>query len=79
MSKNHLHIGEKILRKLEEEKLSVRWLAGKVKKDPSNLRRTLKKKSMDSDLLHSISEVLHYDFLQYYNSDKKDEVKLTSL
>jgi hypothetical protein len=79
MNNPQIHIGELILQRLKEEKLSVRWLALKVKKDPSNLRRTLKKRSMDSDLLLNISEVLHYDFLQYYRSCKNYEVNLTSL
>jgi len=58
MSKYHIHIGDLILQKLKDEKLSVRWLARKVNKDPSNLCKMLKKKSIDSDLLQRISQVL---------------------
>ena len=77
MNNPNIHIGELITQKLEEEKLSVRWLAYKVDRDPSNLHKILKKKSMDSDLIQRISEVLHYDFFQYYSSGKNYVVNFT--
>ena len=66
MSNYNIHIGVLIRQKLKEEELSMRWLARKVNKYPSNLCKILKKKSIDSDLLQSISEVLHNNFFQYY-------------
>ena len=70
MSTHHIHIGDLILQKLREEKLSVAWLAAKINIDPSNLHKKLKKKSMDTDLLHQISKVLDYMFFQYYLADQ---------
>jgi len=61
-----IHIGEIIKEKLKEEKRSVAWLAEKVYKDPSNLRKILKKKSMDIDLLQRVSQALHHNFLNHY-------------
>ena len=51
---------------LKEKHLTVAWLADKVHKAPSNLRKTLKKKSMDTDLLCRISDVLNHCFLDCY-------------
>ena len=61
-----IHIGKIIKDKLKEEKRSVAWLAEKVYKDPSNLRKILKKQSMDIDLLQRISQALHHNFLNCY-------------
>jgi len=65
----NIDIGKIIKGKLKEEKRSVAWLAEKVFKDPSNLRKILKKKSMDIDLLQRISKALHHNFLNYYNDN----------
>ena len=64
-----IDIGRIIKEKLKEEKRSVAWLAEKVYKDPSNLRKILKKKSMDIGLLQRISKALHHNFLDYYNDN----------
>jgi len=68
MSNAHVHIGELILQKLKEEKLSVAWLAGKICTDPSSLRKKLKKDSMNTELLRRISEALNYRFFLYYEN-----------
>jgi len=64
-----IHIGNIVKEKLAAEKRSVAWLAEKVYKDPSNLRKILKKKSMDIDLLQRISKALHHNFLNYYKDN----------
>ncbi|MCL2291059.1 MAG: XRE family transcriptional regulator [Bacteroidetes bacterium] len=66
MKNYHIHIGELILQKLKKEKRSVAWLAGEVFIDPSNLRKVLKKKSMDTSLLQRISKALQYNFFYHY-------------
>jgi len=72
MSTHHIHIGELILQKLREEKLSVAWLAGKVDVDPSNLHKRLKKMSMDAELLLRISKALNYPFYKcYFDSENE--------
>jgi hypothetical protein len=63
---NNIHIGKLILQKLKEEERSVAWLAEKIYTDPSNLRKRLKKKSMDTELLVHISKILNYNFFNYY-------------
>jgi lambda repressor-like predicted transcriptional regulator len=66
MNNTNIHIGELILQKLKKERLTVAWLASKVNKDPSNLRKTLKKKSMNSELLQCISKALHCSVFDIY-------------
>jgi DNA-binding Xre family transcriptional regulator len=66
MSNPNIHIGELILQKLKEKNLPVAWLAGKVGMDPSNLRKQLKKISIDTHLLQHISKELSCNFFQYY-------------
>ena len=71
MSDTHIHIGELILQKLKEEDLPVAWLARKIGMDPSNLRKKLKKKSMDTDFLQNISNLLDGKFFQHYSAGEK--------
>ena len=66
MNSNEIDIGNLILQKLKEENLSVAWLAEKVDKEPSYFRKMLKKRSIDTNLLLSISKILNYNFFQYY-------------
>jgi len=66
MNTPHIHIGELIHQKLKEEKLSVAWLADKINIDSSNLRKILKKNSINTDLLCRISKALNYSFFRYY-------------
>ena len=60
MNNNEIHIGDLIIQKLKEKKRSIRWLAGEILVDPSNLRKRLKKKSMDTELLRNISKALRF-------------------
>ena len=71
MNNSHIHIGDLILQKLKEEKRTVEWLADEILADPSNLRKKLKKQSMDSKLLYIISKVLQCNFFMYYDIDIK--------
>ena len=68
MNNDEIDIGELILQKLKEEKRSVRWLAKKIDKDPSNLRKTLKKNSMNTALLKCIAKALKCSFFQDYEA-----------
>jgi len=71
MNNPNIHIGELIIQKLKEEKLPVAWLARKVGMDPSNLRKKLKKMSLDASFLQNISKILNCEFLQYYLAGEK--------
>ena len=66
MNSNEIDIGKLILQKLDEEGLSVNWLAEKLGKEHSYFHKILKKKSIDTDLLFNISKILHCNFFQYY-------------
>ena len=71
MNTPNVHTGELITQKLKEEGHPVAWLARKIGMDPSNLRKKLKKKSMDTDFLQNISNLLDGEFFQHFTADKK--------
>ena len=59
------NICDEILKELAAQRRSVRWLAEQIGCDHSNLSKRLKNyRSMNSDLLVSISDVLDVSFLQ---------------
>jgi len=64
-----IHIGEEIKKQLNAEKRSVVWLADKIFCDPSNMRKTLKKSHISTDLLYRISDVLDKDFFACYSQN----------
>jgi lambda repressor-like predicted transcriptional regulator len=68
MNSNEINIGELIFQRLKEEGLSVAWLARKVGKDQSNLRKALKKNSMNTELLRRIAKALKCSFSRYYEA-----------
>jgi DNA-binding Xre family transcriptional regulator len=68
MNNNEIHIGNLILRKLEEDKRSVTWLAEEIYTDPSNLHKLLKKKSISTATLQKIAKVLKCEF--FINDDR---------
>ena len=74
MSNPNMNISELILQKLKEEKRSVAWLAKKIFMDPSNLRKRLKKNSMNTELLRRISKALDYKFFRYYLDDEESPI-----
>ena len=71
MNNKDIPIGKLILQQLKANKRSVAWLADEILVDSSNFRKKLKKQSMDSELLHRISKVLHCNFFLYYEIDKE--------
>ena len=62
-----IHIGELICNKLNENQRSIAWLAQKVHHDRSSLRKLLKKDSIDTKLLLTISTTLQFDFFSCYS------------
>jgi hypothetical protein len=65
---DNIHISKLVLQKLKDEKRTVTWLAREIDKDPSNLRKRLKKGSIDTELLQQISKALHFHFFQYLDT-----------
>ena len=65
----NVHIGSIIRAKLEESSLSIAEFAERINRTRPTVYDKKKKKSIDTDLLIKISEVLEYNFLQevYHN------------
>ena len=63
---NTIHIGHKIQEVFEETEHSISWFAKKLNFDRTNIYSIFNRKSIDTDLLFEISEILHYDFFSIY-------------
>lgn len=61
-----IHIGQIIEKQVEVSALSKAEFARKIDKFPQNIKEVFGKKSIDTDLLFKISDVLEHDFFQYY-------------
>ena len=69
-----MHIGELILKCLEEKERSIAWLARKVNCNDANLGRMLKNSQhIHSELLLRISIALEEDFFVYYSEIIKEK------
>lgn len=80
-----MHIGEKIRAVYKESPLSVAEFARRIGTSRENMYAIFKRKSVDSDLLLKISQVLDHDFFFYlidkgkYNSlinEKQEALKI---
>ena len=69
---NTIHIGHKIEEVFKKTERPKTWFAKKLNCDPSNIYRIFKRKSIDTDLLFKISEILDYDFFTLYKPQKHD-------
>jgi plasmid maintenance system antidote protein VapI len=69
-----MHIGELILKTLEEKERPIAWLARKINCNDANLGRLLKNSQhIHSELLLRISIVLEEDFFKYYSEIVKEK------
>jgi len=67
-----VHIGNVIKTKVEESDFSFSSFASQIGIQRQNIDRTIfEKKSIDTDMLLQISNVLNFDFFQYYSPAKK--------
>lgn len=66
MEISDFNVGDCIKKFLKKEGRSENWLARSVYCDPGNFNRTLKKKSIDMDLLRRISVKLRHNFFADY-------------
>lgn len=57
-----VHIGEEIRKELHRQERTISWFARKLFCDRSNVYDIFKRKSIDTDLLMRISNILEYDF-----------------
>ena len=70
-----MHIGELIIKKLEEKERSIAWLARQVNCDDGNLGRLLKNSPhIHTELLMRISMALEEDFFVYYSEMIKEKL-----
>ena len=69
---NNIHIGHEIQMVFYTKERSIAWFAKKLNFDRTNIYRIFNRKSIDTDLLFEISEVLEFDFFTFYKpiSDK---------
>ena len=65
-----IHIGSIIKEKVEEQKLSVSEFARKISCDRTNVYYIYECKTIDTELLITISKVLNYDFYNKVYFDK---------
>ena len=69
-----MHIGQLIKQKMEEEGKTVSWLARELSYCRTNVYKIYDKKSIDTDLLLRISNLLHYDFFAVYSDEHRKNV-----
>ena len=70
MNYNDIHIGSRIQQVMKDQGRNVSWFAKQICFERSNVYKMFKRKSIDTDLLIKISEVLGHDFLSEYFYDK---------
>lgn len=69
-----IHIGKIIQEQVELRALSKAEFARKIDKFPQNIKEMFTKKSIDTDLLFKISDVLQHDFFQYYTKSNRNVI-----
>lgn len=75
----NIHIGSIIRSKLEESSLSIAEFAERINRTRPTVYDIFNRKSIDTDLLVKISEVLDYNFLQeVYLEKEKDLPEIVS-
>lgn len=72
-----LHIGELIRKRMEEQQISIVWLAKHLSCSRTNVYKLLNKYSLDTEILAKISKLLDFDFFSLYSEEiQKDREKL---
>ena len=64
-----IHIGKIIETELHRQDRPVTWFANKLYCDRTNVYSIFKRKSIDTELLLRISQILSHDFFSYYISE----------
>lgn len=75
----NIHIGSIIRCKLEESSLSIAEFADRINRTRPTVYDIFNRKSIDTDLLVKISEVLDYNFLQEVYLEKEQENKMPAV
>ena len=75
-TKGDIHIGNIIHEQLRKDRRSVGWLAREIPCTRNHLYKVFRRPSLDTDLLLRISQVMNFNFFQYYAAEvKKGEVE----
>lgn len=70
----NIHIGQIIHERFKESGLSVAEFAARINRTRGTVYDIFSRKSIDTDLLITISDVLQYDFFQeYYRQENQDQ------
>lgn len=64
-----IHIGRLIEEELRRQGRSVSWFAERLYCDRTNVYSIFKRKSLDTDLLLRISQILNYNFFNFFLSE----------
>ena len=59
-----IHIGKRIKAKLKEQGRTTVWLASQIPCTPNHLYKVYAKRSINTDLLKRISQILGYNFFE---------------
>ena len=73
-TKGDIHIGNIIHEQLRKDQRSVGWLAREIPCTRNHLYKVFRRPSLDTDLLLRISQVMNFNFFQYYVAEVKKEV-----
>ena len=75
MEKTDLAIGELIRKKLKESGHTVVWFANTLQCSRTNIYKMFKKKTIETDELFVICEILGYDFFKLYSKELQKRTK----
>lgn len=70
-----IHIGQLIEDELHRQERTVTWFARRLYCDRTNAYSIFKRRSIDTELLLRISNILNHNFFSYYQTELKSEYK----
>ena len=73
-----IHIGNVIAGKMKEMHISNAELASRIKMGRMNVHSIVRRKTVQTDLLETISRAMNYDFFQHYNGNQNKQAELTA-
>lgn len=68
LMESNIHIGQLIQSELRRQGRGVTWFATQICCERTNVYTIFKRKSIDTELLLRISQVLNHDFFRYYTA-----------
>ncbi len=71
MKKCNIYIGEVIKQVISEQKISKAELSRRLMVKPQSIDYMLTRKSIDTDTMYLLSNILNYDFAQLYSIKEK--------